>query len=166
MLPLFPTKKNLRTNVCQVLHWWHMPCQNFIHCHRFPNRKIKIEFEFFFNVEYGRSVLWITDIFSPEINDSPKFGTPIMRSLYRNPRSFSIPIFITTNSAPNTEVTIVAYLLDNKAIGALFRKIMYAVMDILVILSPAWSESTIILRSNSLPLVSGALVGIASFTSP
>ena len=41
---------------------------------------------------------------------------------------------------------------------------MYPVFDLLLSLSPAWSESTNILRSTYLPLVSGALVGIASFT--
>ena len=51
VLPLCFTWNRFYTNVCQVVHWWHMLCQTFFHCHRFPNHMVKNWIWFF--LQYG-----------------------------------------------------------------------------------------------------------------
>ena len=108
----------------------------------------------------------MTDMLSPYIYVGPVSGTPIMHSLYLMPLSASTPVFIAMNSAPKTEVSMVACFLLNKSIRAVFKNMKYPVRDHLVILSPVWSLSTHIRRSTYFPLGSGALGGMASVTSP
>ena len=59
-------------------------------------------------------------------------GTRIMRSLYRSPRSVSMPIFIATNSALKMDVSIVACFLDNDMISAMFIEIKNPDLDLVV----------------------------------
>ena len=163
VFPLCFTWNNFCTSIYRFVHWWHMPLQTLLHCHRLPNHRVTNLILLF--LQCGLWPLCVVNdlhIF-PTNKLRPKIGTPIMRSLYCNPWIVSIPIFILTNYTPNIDVSIVRCFLENQA---LFRKIMYLVLDRLVILSSAWSESTNIFRSISLPLGLGALVGIASFTSP
>jgi hypothetical protein len=49
-----------------------------------------------------------------------------------------------TNSAPKTEVSIVACCFDSQMIGAKLQKMIKAVREHLVLFSPAWSLSIII----------------------
>ena len=99
----------------------------------------------------------MTDMLSPYIYVGPVSGTPIMRSLYLMPLSASTLVFVATNSDPNTEPSMVACFLISQLISAVFKNMKYPVRDRLVILSPAWSLSTYILRSTDFPLGSGAL---------
>ena len=52
-----------------------------------------------------------------------------MRSLHRSPLSLSIPCLIATNSAPKTEVSIVACPLDIQSIRAILIKIKMPVQE-------------------------------------
>ena len=108
----------------------------------------------------------MTDMLSPYIYVGPVSGTPIMRSFYLMRLSASTPVFIAMNSAPKTELSMVACFLLNQSIMAVFKNMNYPVRDRLVILSPAWSLSTHIRRSTDFPLGSRAFGGMASVTSP
>ena len=83
----------------------------------------------------------------------------IMRSLYLMPLSASTPVFIATNSAPNTEPSMFACFLLSQSITAVFKNMKYPVRDRFVILSPACSLSTHIHRSTTFPFGLGALGG-------
>jgi hypothetical protein len=78
----------------------------------------------------------------------------------------SIPCFIAMNSAPKTEVSMVACFLETQSIKAILQKIRKPVRERLVLLSPAWSLSHIMRTSRSLPKGSGMSTGIASSTLP
>jgi hypothetical protein len=52
----------------------------------------------------------------------PDKGIPIIRILYLSPLSNLIPCFMATNSAPKTEVSIVACCFDSQMIGAKLQK--------------------------------------------
>ena len=122
----------------------------------------QIEFLFFFIVNSGRWMLWITDMLSPLIHIGPIIDTHIIRSLYINPRINSIATFMEMNSAPKTDVSIVDRFLEYHDTSAMFMNIKIPFLHLLVILSSLWSESTKILRSTSLPRVLGVFPGIAS----
>jgi len=96
--------------------------------------------------------------------DGPVKGMPIIRTLYLSPLSVSTPCFIATNSAPKTEVSMVDCFFEIQIIGAKLQKIKNPVRERRVDLSPAWSLSTIIRRSMSLPSGGGMSVGMASTT--
>ena len=55
------------------------------------------------------------------------------------PLDASIASFRATNSAPNTEVSHVACFLLSQSFGAIFIKMKYPDLDLLVLLSPAKS---------------------------
>ena len=74
-----------------------------------------------------------------------------MQSLYRSPLSLSMLCFIATNSAPKTEVSIVACRLEIQLIRAILIKIKMPVQERQVSLLPAWSVLHIILITLSLP---------------
>jgi hypothetical protein len=67
-----------------------------------------------------------------------------------------------TNNAPDTNLSMLLCCLECQYTGAIFRKIKNPVLDLLVNLSPAWSESMNKQMSISLPLGFGAFMGIAS----
>ena len=98
--------------------------------------------------------------------EGPAIPTPIMRNLYRSPLKDSIPIFIATNSAPKTEVSIVACCFENHCTSAVFIKTKKPEREWRVRFSPVWSLSTYSHRSTSFPRGSGALLGIDSSTFP
>ena len=85
-----------------------------------------------------------------------------MQSLYRSHFSLSMSFFIATNSAPKTEVSIVACHLEIQLIRAILRNIKMPVREHLVSLLPTWSLSHIILIIISLPRGGGILSGMAS----
>ena len=69
--------------------------------------------------------------------DGPSKGTPIIRNLYLSPRRDSITSFIATNSAPNTDVSIVDCRFENHLINAVLMKTKYPDLDLRVSFSPA-----------------------------
>ena len=95
-----------------------------------------------------------------------KKGIPIIRILYLSPLSVSISCFMAMNSAPKTEVSIVACCFDSQMIGPKLQKMIHPVWERLVLFSPAWLLSTIIPRSMSLPRGGGMSGVIASSTLP
>jgi hypothetical protein len=100
-------------------------------------------------------------LLSAYIKEGPVNGIPIMQNLYQSPHSF-----IATNSAPKTEVSMVACFLETKSIRAILQKMRKPVQEHLVLLSPTWSLSHIMRMSTSLPEGSGMSTGIVSSTSP
>ena len=75
-------------------------------------------------------------------------------------------IFGATNSAPNTDVSIVAWFLENHLISAVFKKMKNPEQDLLVLFSTAWLLSTYPRGPTYFLLSSGALVGMASLNLP
>ena len=61
---------------------------------------------FFLSTDYGLVVLCIRHVVSMK-NDEPDMGHPIILSLYLRPLSALMPCFITTNSAPKTDVSTI-----------------------------------------------------------
>jgi hypothetical protein len=84
----------------------------------------------------------MADLLSPYMNECQSTGTPIIRSLYLSPLSFSTPCFIATNSAPKTDVLIVDCRFETQSMQAWLMKMKKPVCDGLVCFSPAWSLST------------------------
>jgi hypothetical protein len=72
----------------------------------------------------------------------PDKGIPIIQILYLSPLSILIPCFMATNSAPKTEVSIVACCFDSQMIGARLQKMINPVREPLVLFSPAWLLSS------------------------
>jgi hypothetical protein len=95
------------------------------------------EFDFFFDIDSGRCVLWITDMLSPQTEAGPSTGTPIMRDSCLRPLAISIPFFTATNSAPKTEVSTVGCLLENHVSGAEFKNAKQPVRERLTNWSPS-----------------------------
>ncbi len=67
----------------------------------------------------------------------PDKGIPIIWILYLSPLSVSILCFMATNSAPKTEVPIVACCFDSQMIGAKLQKMINPVREHQVLFSPA-----------------------------
>ena len=91
------------------------------------------------------------DLLTPYMYGGPVRGMPSIRTLYLGPLIILIPCFMATNSAPKTEVSIVACFFDTHIKVAELQKIKKPVKECLVSLSPLWLLSTIIRRSTSLP---------------
>jgi hypothetical protein len=79
------------------------------------------ELDFFFNMDSGHCVLWITDMLSPQTQAGPSIGMPITRSLHLSPLAVSIPFFMATNLAPNAEVSTVGCCFEHQLSGAELR---------------------------------------------
>ena len=92
-------------------------------------------------------------------------GIPIILHLYWVACKVSTPMFMVTNSVPNTDVSMVDCFLENQLMSDIFMLIMNPVLDLLVHLFQAWLMFTNIHRFMSFPLGGGALGGIAS-TAP
>ena len=95
----------------------------------------------------------------------PIIGIPNIRSLYRRDIIRSEAILSATNSEPNVELSTVFCLLECQTIGAELIYSNMPVCDLLVILLPAWSESTKQFTWTGRPLGSGAFGGTSSFAS-
>ena len=86
------------------------------------------------------------------------------RSLYLKPRTYSVALFIALNLLPKDEVSIVVCFLLVQYIEDELRKTKNPVRLCLVLLSPAWSESSYTMILNSLPNGFGKPFGISSFS--
>ena len=69
------------------------------------------------------------------------------------------------DSEPKVDDSTVFWRFEKKTLGDLFTKMRIPVWDLLVILHPAWSESTKHEVVTGLPLAMGALDGIGSAAS-
>ena len=72
----------------------------------------------------------------------PSMGTPNILSFYRNAAISSTEFFIAVNSDPNIDVSTPFYLFVFHIIGDILQNISIPVMDLPVVLSPAWLAST------------------------
>ncbi len=111
----------------------------------------QMELHFFFRAYSGLDELVNWDLLLPQMYMGPDKGIPIIRILYLSPHSVLILCSMAMNSAPKTESLIVACCFDSQMIGAKLQKMINPVLEHRVLFSPAWSLSTIIRRSTSLP---------------
>jgi len=125
-----------------------------------------MELLFFFSTDSGILVFFTTDMLSAITLAGPSRGTPIILSLYLSPSVISsTAVFIAINSEPKDDVSILPCFLLYQMIGALLTKIITPVLDLLVTVSPAWSESTNTLRWTGSPRGSGISGGTMSWAS-
>ena len=82
--------------------------------------------------------------------------------LYFKPLRASMPFFITTNSAPKSDVSSIDCLLENHCTRAVFTYIKKPLLDLQDTLSPAWLLSINIKILTSFPQGSGMFMGIVS----
>ena len=91
---------------------------------------------------------------------------PNILSLYLIESFMSTACLIATNLLPKVDDSTVFCPLLYHIMGALFTKIITPVLDLLVNLFQAWSESPHIAMVTARPLGFGRFDGIASLTSP
>ena len=71
------------------------------------------EHGFFLRLECGALEFIKTELLSPKTYVGKLTGTPIIRSLYLRPRTYSQHVFIAINSAPKLEISqLVCYFLN------------------------------------------------------
>ena len=87
-------------------------------------------------------------------------GTPNILSLYCKATIISTEFFISVNSDPNVDVPTTFCLFLCHITGALLQNIIIPVMDLLVVLSPAWLAYTKQWSDTDLPLGLGISKGI------
>ena len=108
----------------------------------------------------------ITFILSAQTFVAPVMGMPNILSLYLIESFIPTACLIATNLHPKVDDSTVFCPLLYHKMGALFTKIINPVLDLLVHLFPAWSESTNIVMVTAQPLSFGKFGGIASLISP
>ena len=91
-----------------------------------------------------------------------QWGPPNIISLYRNTVFRSTEFFIAVNYDPNVDVSTPFFLFLCHIIGSLLQNISIPVMDLLVVLSPAWLASKKQWVGTDLPLGIGISKGIGS----
>ena len=89
----------------------------------------------------GVDTFLYTASFSHKMSVDLSIGTPNILSLYRNAAISSTQFFTAVNSDPNVNVSTPFCLLLCHIIGDLLQNISIHIMDILVVLSPAWLAS-------------------------
>ena len=92
-------------------------------------------------------------------------GTPRILSLYGNVAISSTELFIEVKSDLNVDVSTPFCVLLCHIFGALLQNISIPVMDLQVVLSPAWLASTEQCVNTDLPLGIGISKGIGSQVS-
>ena len=160
------TTSGLGQEVCYILSSPNVHKQGLTHCNWFTNCMVANGIALFLQ-DWFRS-RWVGHLgLIITLNVSgPRQRDPIIQILYLSPLSVSIPCFMATNSAPKTEVSIVACCFDSQMTGAKLQKMINPVQEHQVLFSPTWSLSTIIQRSTSLPRGGGMSGGVASSTLP
>ena len=121
---------------------------------------------FLLMVDDGTVLFVITLILSAKTFVAPVMGMPNILSLYLIESFMSTACLIATNSLLKVDDSTVFCPLLYHKMGALFTKIITPVLDLLINLFPAWSESTHIVMVTAQPLGFGQFGGIASLTSP
>ena len=92
-------------------------------------------------------------------------GTPNILSFYRNAAISSAEFFVAVNYEPIIDVSTPFCLLLCHIIGALLQNKSIPIMDILVVLYPAWLASTKQWVNTDLPIGLGISKGIGSKAS-
>ena len=101
-----------------------------------------------------------TDSFSQKMSVDLSMGTPDILSLHLKDAIISTAFFIAVNSDPNVDVSTPVFLLLCHILGARLQSISIPVMDLLVVLSPAWLAPTNQWVNIYSPLVFGIFKGI------
>ena len=114
---------------------------------------------FFFKIESGIEVFASTDWLSPCMYTGSSQGIPIILSLYLKPPRYSQSYFITTNSASKMLLLKLSSYFECQYTRESLRYTRKPVLNRLVTVSDAWSESTSALIINGIPLGSDMFPG-------
>ena len=134
-------------------------CQSLSYCHKFADDTISNCITLLL-----KCWLWLWGIIDNQHDTSINICGPRYQDIH-HPQHVSTPTFMATNSAPNSDVSMVNYILEYKLINAIFKSIMYPILSHLVHSLPAWLLSINIHRSTSFPFGSREVGGIGS-TAP
>ena len=125
-----------------------------------------IKWCFLFRVDSGIvkfSITWLLSLHT--LVSSCWTSIPNILNLFFNSKIISIAILMATNSSPYVDVSIMFWILECHMIGILYTEISIPDIDLRVILSPSWPESTNYEIYTSLPHYLGAIVGTYSLAS-